>query len=543
MSAECGAPLTRDFLNSPFINYAKGRNIHLVLEFILSAYKNHAQPNIEEVWTRIDKAILKGEIIAGYDLRKLREVRNAILDVLINILSSVHYRMEETLEWCDVSLDWGPARRDKINFLKDFLENPIIWLESSLRRIPNNYKYRLEFFQLLVQHENTQNLILALAHFLSQSGFCSPKYATNCADNLVRLLFTPIKLHPTSLRERFLYKLHKLKKNDVCGTTWLGSHWEPDGGKIYKELLWRIYLLRNCKERLDELKGWLNTYYLLVQMLRKGDTVITTNYDLFFELALISWPERQKKYGVTWGTNVHEIRDQFHSKYIPGTAVNYAKWEVEAEGYTQDAYQRMIDAEEKGNNEKQSHQRMIYEKYLKAWKILKRPSNWVSVLKLHGSLDWGICRTCKELFAMRLVPFYRAKQTMLAHRKYDDAHKCYYLCCHNFRPELLIVPPTWMKDYDNKVLVNIWSEAGERLSYGNSILFLGYSLPKLDKKIRNLFHKALYNRGGKPWDEIVVVNRSTNKVLPNYREVFDNIIPINSEVSSYLRDIAKGRNE
>lgn len=172
----------------------------------------------------------------------------------------------------------------------------------------------------------------------------------------------------------------------------------------------------------------------------------------------------------------------------------------------------------------------------------KQPGNWVSVLKLHGSLDWGICRTCKELFAMRLIPFYQAKATILKHRSYSKAHKTHLLCCHNPTLEPLMVPPTWRKDYDNRVLVNIWSEAEERLRHARSIVFLGYSLPKVDEKIRDLFNKALYNRGGKPWDEVVVVNKSADRLLPNYKKVFGNVRPVTSKVSDFLCDLGKEPN-
>jgi len=543
MSAECGAPLTRDFLKHSFLKYVKGKKLNLASEFISSVYKNHTEPNIEEVWGRIDRAIINGEIIAGYDHGKLREVREALLDVLIKILSSVHHRMEETLEWCGVFLDFWPISRDRVYSLKEFLENPNKWLESFLKQNLSKFKYRQEFLQLLIKHNNSQDLRSALTHFLSQPDFGSLKFTKNCVDNLVRLLFTPIKFHPIGIRNLFLYRLTKIMSKDVCGTIGLVSHWEPDSEKIFDELLWRIYLLRNYKERLDELNGWLNTYYLLVNMLREGDTVITTNYDIFLEKALLWLEERAMKYGVLWGTDHWEISDEVHMKYIPGTVENYAIYEKKWGGYLDGAYKRMSDAMKKTNKMETQRARKEYEKLLKRWKIRQNPNNWLSVLKLHGSLDWGICRSCQELFVMRSIPFYQAKSTILMHRIYSKAHRKHFLCCPHVKLDPLMVPPTWMKDYDNKVLVNIWRHAEERLCRASSIVFLGYSMPSVDEKIRFLFHKALYNRGGKPWNEIVVVNRSTEKVLPEYKGVFGNVRPITWNVSNYLRNIAKGRNK
>ncbi len=121
--------------------------------------------------------------------------------------------MGETLKWCGVDIDIRPPSRNEVDSVMTYLENPIEWLKSFLRRIPSEYKYRLEFLQLLVQHDNSQDLRLALTHFLSQPGFHPRKYARNCADNLVRLLFTPIKFHPIGVREL----LDKLKEKDICG--------------------------------------------------------------------------------------------------------------------------------------------------------------------------------------------------------------------------------------------------------------------------------------------------------------------------------------
>jgi hypothetical protein len=223
MSAECGAPLTKDFFKPSFTNYAKGNKLDLVFDFISSAYDKRTAPDIETVWTRIDDAILRGEILAGYDYRKLRELRSALLDVLARILSSVHHRMEETLEWHGVHLVFGPPSRHNVDYLKAFLENPIKWIESSLRQLPSKYRYMAEFFDLLVKHDNAQGLTDALTTFLSQPGLHSLEYARKCATHLADVLFGTIKFHPTGVHNLFLYRLRGLRDKEICGSEWLGS--------------------------------------------------------------------------------------------------------------------------------------------------------------------------------------------------------------------------------------------------------------------------------------------------------------------------------
>jgi NAD-dependent SIR2 family protein deacetylase len=539
MSAECGAPVTKEFLKPKFTDLIKGKKIKLVKDFIKSVYKNKKDPNIEMVWTRIDDAIVSGEILERYDSRKLLEVRDALLHVLTRILSSEHNKLMETLEWCGVGLDFGPPNREEVESLKVFLEKPIKWGKLLLRGLPPNYVYTAKFIELMVSHDNVQSLTDALTIFLSKRQGHPLDYARNSATRLANVLFNRIKFHPIGERDLFLYRLGGLREDKIFGTRLLGSH-DDKSGKIIEEILWKIYLLRNQKERLDNLKGWLDTYYFLIQVLRKGDTIITTNYDLFLEIALLWWEKRETKYGVLWGTDMTEIRNEFHSSYIPGTAVNYAKWEISAEGYTEYAYQRMINAEKDNAVEKlNAEHRKRYEECLKSWQMKKKENKWVSVLKLHGSINWGICRTCKDLYSGRLIPFYQAKATILKHRKNSKAYKTHLLCCHNPIFDPLMVPPTWRKDYDNRVLVNIWSEAEQRLSHADSLVILGYSMPKLDKRIRDLFNKALYDRSGRPWDEVLIVNRNVKNVLPNYNEVFDNLKPIQCNASSYLQQITK----
>lgn len=59
-----------------------------------------------------------------------------------------------------------------------------------------------------------------------------------------------------------------------------------------------------------------------------------------------------------------------------------------------------------------------------------------------------------------------------------------------FKPEPLIVPPTWNKNSYHGTISQVWERASEKLSKAKNIIIIGYSLPDSD-----LFFKYLYALG------------------------------------------------
>ena len=524
MSAACGAPLTSDFLTTRFSHYFTAAQLDLINRFASRASLQGEPPTIEDIWVRVDNAIL-GTPVPGYDQHALRATRNALRDGLIRVFSAVHFSLLETMRWC--GLDEEPLGHLDVESFLMFLTNPLRSIRSRVRKIQSEHVRALRLFEAL-HRASPATILEAMTAFFSPQAEWAERPPHECAEALTALLSNPIKPNPIGIDRVFHYRCAKARS--ICGPHWLGSGYDSSG-KICQEILWDIYLLWHYRDRLEAVRAWFDSHYRLTQMLRRGDTVITTNYDLFLELALLSLPSRP--YPVLWGTEVHEVRDKHHCVYVPGTTSAYSRWEAEGEGFTQSTHEDLKTAEASGDETELRAARQMYKRALRRRRQLGDPWGWVSVLKLHGSLDWGLCENCETLFAMRLFPFYTAKATILAHRRRNQALKRRILCCDRVQLTPLIIPPTHMKDYDNKVLVSIWSDAIRRLAHSTNIVFLGYSLPAQDERMRHLFRKASYERGGAPW-KVTLVDLRAHELTDRYQRIFGEVVPVEGSITNYL---------
>lgn len=120
----------------------------------------------------------------------------------------------------------------------------------------------------------------------------------------------------------------------------------------------------------------------------------------------------------------------------------------------------------------------------------------LALLKLHGSLNWGHCTSCKEMVAWPLSSFFLNKRLLLEglseitlpvgsriHTEFSH--------CQNGKVEgPYLVPPTWNKAQYHESLERVWCAAASELSTAENIFVCGYSLPETDQ-----FFKYLYAIG------------------------------------------------
>lgn len=126
------------------------------------------------------------------------------------------------------------------------------------------------------------------------------------------------------------------------------------------------------------------------------------------------------------------------------------------------------------------------------------PDQGIKLLKLHGSLNWMFCPVCNT---MKLNLKGKIADIVISEEipcDLDDAAQ---------RP--VIIPPTWLKVYDNAYLVKIWLEAEHTLRRANEVFFIGYSLPESDIHVRYLLKKSLFRKDTPP--RIVVITSPRNK--------------------------------
>ena len=118
----------------------------------------------------------------------------------------------------------------------------------------------------------------------------------------------------------------------------------------------------------------------------------------------------------------------------------------------------------------------------------------VRLLKLHGSLNWSECLTCKktraaELSEARILAYAehieRSMFSLPAAQVFADV-RCAE-CGTPLRNDPVIVPPTWNKIEGHKELACVWRQAAIELKEAENIVCMGYSLPESDLFFRYLF--------------------------------------------------------
>jgi hypothetical protein len=109
------------------------------------------------------------------------------------------------------------------------------------------------------------------------------------------------------------------------------------------------------------------------------------------------------------------------------------------------------------------------------------------LLKLHGSLNWALCRKCGEIIPWRLHKYLQdrgwhdldlVKSVRLGLTSQLGSFK------HHDKPASsvpVIVPPTWGKTSQHLNLARVWHHAARALQTAENIFVIGYSLPSVGR--------------------------------------------------------------
>ena len=140
---------------------------------------------------------------------------------------------------------------------------------------------------------------------------------------------------------------------------------------------------------------------------------------------------------------------------------------------------------------------------------IRKRSNPIKLVKLNGSLDWGICPSCNRLY-LYFPHMFR--------NSYDDK-ECSGKCGEPIQPFIIIPHQTY-----GKIIKPLWLLAEKELKRANIVTVIGYSFPEYDKDVVDLFSKSMgpntilqvVTRCESNEDE----NRKRNAILSKFNKLF-----------------------
>jgi len=133
----------------------------------------------------------------------------------------------------------------------------------------------------------------------------------------------------------------------------------------------------------------------------------------------------------------------------------------------------------------------------------QRPNlkNCISLIKLHGSLNWLVCPICNRI---ELTPMIKGATESIA-----DLYNCVW---DSAKQEIRLVPPTIEQPLQYPKIQYLWSVAENEIREADIIYFIGYSLNDYDMHFRKLMKKYSLQKSQKL---IYLICRSPNSELLN----------------------------
>ncbi|HHV61693.1 MAG TPA: hypothetical protein GXX51_03510 [Firmicutes bacterium] len=157
----------------------------------------------------------------------------------------------------------------------------------------------------------------------------------------------------------------------------------------------------------------------------------------------------------------------------------------------------------------------------------------IKFLKLHGSVNWLLCRGCAYVDVWRNS---YPTQTLWAEESISKPCRR----CSGTRWTDMLVTPARRRSYEylSLGLQPVWDETLAELLKTDIIVFIGYSLPPEDRDILDLLYKGVRKEA-----KVLVVDPSEDTVN-RYRETFGplRVTPIPKSLSADLWDAPEVRN-
>jgi len=149
-----------------------------------------------------------------------------------------------------------------------------------------------------------------------------------------------------------------------------------------------------------------------------------------------------------------------------------------------------------------------------------------SVLKLHGSTNWGVCAhaTC----GYHVVVLDKKVTASPGEFRSRVCPKCRQ---PGFQP--LLIPPSWDKSEYREIMRPIWAKAVKELKLASRICVIGYSMPEADSFFKYLLALALSENHN--LYKFIVVDRNP-KIATRYEELLDPLFR-ERRLSTFVDDV------
>lgn len=114
------------------------------------------------------------------------------------------------------------------------------------------------------------------------------------------------------------------------------------------------------------------------------------------------------------------------------------------------------------------------------------------LLKPHGSLNWYEATQIKKVAQRKRIEIFPHKDPKQRIEAFLHPREIKSKVGNRYTP--LIVPPTYLKDFNRPVFRRLWNRCTDVLSTAKKLMFLGYSLPAADLHAQYIFRCGFHNQ-------------------------------------------------
>lgn len=146
-----------------------------------------------------------------------------------------------------------------------------------------------------------------------------------------------------------------------------------------------------------------------------------------------------------------------------------------------------------------------------------QPPHRVTLLKIHGSLNWSYCPFCDrlDLGVSESGKTYKMLDELYKVNPLEPRYSCRGFSCPQCSTfvEPVLITPTQLKDYRNPHVQGVWTLAERVLRGAKRAIIVGYSLPDDDLDVIYLLKRGLGQLANQAPRNITVVERTSDDAM------------------------------